>query len=107
MSEWLSFRERERVANLPDGLIAPIKFHDGEHFPPEAQKRQWVDVSKYAFTFPAFWETERALELEDLLKDLAKDVSRMIANAPAFRPNWPVVDRPNLLPQPQVVLERL
>jgi hypothetical protein len=50
------------------GLIAPIRFHDGEHFPQEAQEVQSTDVAPYTYTVPAFWASQRALELEDRLK---------------------------------------
>ena len=82
-------------------LIAPLKFHDGEHFPQEAQSMQWTDVSKYNSTLPAFWSSARALELEDILKSFSAEVAQMVRNAPAFRDNWPVVsghglDRPRI-----------
>jgi hypothetical protein len=37
VSEWRRFLARERRLNLHShGLIAPLRFHDGEHFPEEA-----------------------------------------------------------------------
>jgi hypothetical protein len=50
------------------GLIAPLRFHDGEHFPLEAQAVQQMDVSPYTSTLQAFWTSPKALELEDSLK---------------------------------------
>src|ERR1700679_3339407 len=58
VSEWESFRERERRLNMQShGLIAPLRFHDGEHFPAEAKNVQWTDVASYTSTVPAFWTT--------------------------------------------------
>jgi len=107
LSEWMSFREREKVVGLNShGLIAPLRFHDGEHFPPEAQVVQWVDVAPFATTLPGFWETARALELEAALKGFAQDVAKMVRNAPAFRPDWPIVPTQGL-PAPHIDLGKL
>jgi len=93
VSEWRSFLERERMTGMQThGLIAPMKFHDGEHFPEEARNVQWADVAAYTATVPAFWTSQRAIELEDVLKQFAHDVARIIGNAPAFRRDWPVVE---------------
>ncbi len=101
-SEWRSFREREKVLGLTGhDLIAPLKFHDGEHFPDEAKNVQWTDVSAFTSTLPAFWATERALELEDRLKVFSVSVRDLVKRAPAYRDDWPVVavdglDQPNI-----------
>jgi hypothetical protein len=108
LTEWRSFLERERVANLPRyGLIAPMRFHDGEQYPDEAKNVQCVDVTQYAITLPAFWDTTPAIELENQLKNLAIDVARMITEAPTFQPNWPIVPSAPVNPAPQIALERL
>jgi len=92
-SEWTSFRERERRLKLQShGLIAPLRFHDGEHFPADAQAVQWTDVAPYTSTMPAFWTSARAIELEDRLKEFARSVARTVRNAPSFEADWPVVE---------------
>jgi hypothetical protein len=91
-SEWQSFRERERLLGLGEfGLIAPLKYHDGEHFPAEARAVQWTDISPWTSTVPAFWQSARALDLEDRLKEFAVDVANIIRRAPEFRGDWPIV----------------
>ena len=107
VSEWTSFRERERRLNLRShGLIAPMKFHDGEHFPEEARNVQWTDVAPYTSSVPAFWTSQRAIELEDVLKVLARSVARMAGNAPPFEPDWPIIEAPALA-TPRIGLARL
>jgi hypothetical protein len=97
MSEWQSFRARETQLQIaPHGLIAPLKFHDGEHFPADARSVQWTDVSDFASTASAFWGSSRALELEDKLKTFVKSVATIVGNAPQFDPNWPLVDQAGL-----------
>ena len=93
VSEWQSFMERERLLQMEaHGLIAPLKYHDGEHFPEAAQSVQWTDVAPYTATVPAFWTSTRALELEDILKRFARSVAHIIARAPLFKPDWPIVE---------------
>jgi TIR domain-containing protein len=107
VSEWRSFLARERLLNLQShGLIAPIRFHDGEHFPEEAQVVQWTDVAPYTSTVPAFWTSQRAIELEDKLKELAVSVAAVIRRAPEFRVDWPI-EEAAALAVPKIELARL
>jgi hypothetical protein len=95
VSEWRSFLAREKRLNLTShGLIAPVRFHDGEHFPEEAREIQWTDVASYTYTVPAFWASQRALELEDRLKELARSLAKIVKGAPPFAPDWPIVQVP-------------
>jgi hypothetical protein len=93
VSEWQSFLEREKRLNMrPHGLIAPLRFHDGEHFPEDAKVVHCTDVSAYTSTVPGFWTSGRAMELEDLLKAVARSVAGIIRSVPSFEPDWPVID---------------
>jgi len=96
VSEWRSFLAREERLGLQShGLIAPMRFHDGEHFPSEAREVQWTDVAPYTSTLPAFWASQRALELEDRLKEFAASVAKLVRRAPQFE-DWPIVEAPGL-----------
>ncbi len=107
VSEWRSFLEREKLLGLKSHrLIAPLRFHDGEHFPEEAQNVQWHDVAPYALTLPVFWQTPRALELEDELKKFVKKLAEIIRYAPPFDAAWPVVEAKGESP-PKIELARL
>jgi hypothetical protein len=107
VSEWRSFMEREKSANMVShGLIAPVCFHDGEHFPPEAQVVQSLDLRAYASALPAFWNSPRSLELEDKIKTLAVSVGKILKAAPTFRPDWPVVEADGAI-APKIPLGRL
>jgi len=107
VSEWSSFREREtRLGLASHGLIAPLRFHDGEHFPQEARDVQWTDVAPFTSTVPAFWTSARALELEDVLKTFARGVASIIRRAPPFEADWPIVEKA-AGPPVKIELERL
>jgi hypothetical protein len=107
VSEWASFRAREaRLDLVSHGLIAPLKFHDGEHFPEEAREIEWTDVAPWTSTVPAFWASSRALELEDALKGFARSVAGMIRRAPQFQADWPIVEQ-DAAPAAKIELARL
>jgi hypothetical protein len=92
VSEWESFRKRERILNLPNhGLIAPIRYHDGKLFPEAARNVQCADFAPYAYINKAFWATSPAVEFENCIKDFAKSVALIVRRAPGFR-KWPVVE---------------
>ena len=98
MSEWQSFREREKILNGQIPLIAPLRFSDGQHFPDEAKLTEYHDVGAYAYTQEVFWKTEQALLLEHSLKAFSKKVAKIVTDAPSFE-EWPVIQAPDLLPR--------
>lgn len=107
-SEFLSFLERQRLPDVRGlgGLIAPLQFHDGEHFPPEATQIQMTDVRGLHSAVPAFWHSQRALVLEDKIREFSKDVAEMIRRAPSYRDDWPIVEEEGLTP-PTIQLAKL
>jgi TIR domain len=107
VSEWQSFRKREKILGLKShGLIAPLRFHDGEHFPEEARSVQWMDVAPYAITLPSFWETTKVVDLEEKLKPFVAAVANIVRQAPPFRQDWPIVEY-DASPVPHIALGRL
>lgn len=107
VSEWRSFLQREKIVGLDShGLIAPVRFHDGEHFPPEARAVQSLDFRPYASSLPAFWNSPRSLELEDQIKILASAVARILKTVPPFRTDWPIVEEAGAV-APRIPLARL
>lgn len=77
-----------------------------EHFPEEARTVQWLDVAKYTTTVPAFLTSARAMDLEDLLKGFAKQISHTIRDAPPFQADWPVIEATALV-APKIGLAKL
>jgi len=92
IAEWRSFVKREQLMAAGTCLIVPVKFHDGEWFPDDARQVECLDLSPYAVTMPAFWETRRAVELEEVLQDLARRLAHVVSQAPAYREDWPDLD---------------
>jgi len=97
-AEWRSFLSREDVVRSSGSecqLILPLAVHDGRWYPPEAQEVQQFDLSRYYATTAAFWRSARADELDQkILHELVPNLARAIERAPAYAPNWPVVEPP-------------
>ncbi|MEI7695764.1 MAG: toll/interleukin-1 receptor domain-containing protein [Chlorobium sp.] len=91
VSEWLTFQLRESRYSCE--LVAPASYHDGIHFPKEAQEIQKSDFSDYTSTLPGFWRTEMAVEFENQrLKAFARDVASLIRNAPPYCEDFPIAE---------------
>lgn len=110
LAEWQTMREREKLLGWrseqnPQGLIYPVVFADGEHFPPEARAVQWRDLRAWNYGAPAFRDTVGFLDFDQQVQKLAGELAGMILTAPAWQ-DWPVVT-PNAAPEVVVKLPRL
>lgn len=91
ISEWTSFEAREKMLGIDsETIILPVQFCDGEHNPELAKVRQFHDVRDFAYTAEGFWKSEKVIELEDIIKEIAKTCAKMIKNAPPFRDDFPI-----------------
>jgi TIR domain len=91
VSEWLTFHQRQTLCN--SRLILPASYHDGEHFPSDAQALQHVDFSHYACTIASFWNTVDAVDFETkTLKSFARDLAVLIRAAPPYSDDFPIVE---------------
>lgn len=66
-----------------------------------------MDLSQYAQTLDSFWETQRAAELEILLRELARSIGISVANAPDYDDSWPGPESDVDVRKPVVALQRL
>jgi hypothetical protein len=84
VTEWQTFKAREVKLELPDGgLTLPVRRDKGP-LPVQFSAIQLPDLSSYSSTLPAFWDTGRALLLEDQLKLLIVHLANRITHAPEF-----------------------
>jgi hypothetical protein len=97
LAEWQSFVARERQIGSAVSLVVPIRVHDGEWFPREAQCVTALDLCEYAATTAGFWETRRADELDILLREFAASLADVVRSAPPYQ-RWPVVTPPGVEP---------
>ncbi len=110
LAELYTMLERERKLGLrtsksPSGLIYPVIFADGEHFPDEIKNIQFRDLRKWNSHFPSFNKTTEIVYFEQEVQYLCNELALMIRHAPGWK-NWPVVT-PNKTRKINVKLPRL
>ncbi|NOT62380.1 MAG: toll/interleukin-1 receptor domain-containing protein [Acidobacteria bacterium] len=98
LAEWQTMRERERLLDMrtennPHGLIYPVRFFDGDHFPQEAKDTQQKDLSPWNIPHPVFRDTPDYIEFDRQIQVVANDVARIIQRAPDWA-DWPVITPP-------------
>ena len=110
LAEWRTLMERERLLGLgteqqSEGLIYPVVFADGEHFPQEAQSTQSRDLRQWNTPHPVFRDTADYVQFDKQVQLLVNELAAMIHRAPAWQ-DWPVIT-PEAKPQVTVKLPRL
>jgi hypothetical protein len=101
----MTFVRREKLAKR--ALVVAASFHDGEKFPPDAQRVQFMDFTPFANTMPAFWQTELAVRFLELLKKFAQDLAEKIRKAPPFDAAFPVEVVSDDKVEPERTIERV
>ena len=71
-------------------MIASAHFHDGENYPPYAQKMHSEDFRNFAILAPKFWETEAAVQFDKIIKDFSVKVAKKIKMAPPYSDDFPL-----------------
>lgn len=100
LSEWRTMEERERSVGLGPGsriggLIYPVRFWDGQHFPPFASNRQRRDFVNFNRDTPAFTTTRDYDDFVREVQSMVSDLENMIQNAPPWNPGWPILEEPD------------
>lgn len=108
LAEFESMLARERVLGLatdrqPQGLVYPVVFADGCHFPEVARNRQARNLKEWARPRPAFRETRDYDLFFAEMRGIAAELSRLLRQAPAWAPGWPVC-RPGPIAPPDLEL---
>jgi len=100
LAELRSMQARERLLGLagteiPQGLIYPILYSDSENFPLSERQRSWVDFKEYAHPDPVYQQTADFINFHKRMRQLAADLVELVRQAPEWRPDWPVIERPD------------
>jgi hypothetical protein len=96
LAEWHSMQKRENLlgfGNLHNrsGLIYPVVYSDGQHFPNEAKNTQSRDLRLWNCSYPYFSETKGIVELEREVQIVTEELWGMIQQAPAWQGDFPLV----------------
>jgi len=111
LAEPRTMQERERLLNMrtddnPEGLIFPLRYHDGEHFPPDVASIEYLDVSAVNHPALSFRDTAQFMSLIERVQELADGLSNALQRVPVRSDAWPVIT-PEPGPAPVVALPRL
>lgn len=112
VAEWESMLKREEVIGMSvgenaGGLIYPILFSDGKHFPEKAKERQYKDISRWGFPQKGFEETIEYIDFHRQVEDIAKELELQIEKVPAWQNDWPIIENPPIDEEPKVELMRI
>jgi hypothetical protein len=89
------------------GLIYPVRYSDGEHFPSEAAQIQHKDLRKWNSPHRSFEFTADYPYFDQLVQEICRELADMIDRAPAWS-DWPLIDPETLkTPSTEVHLPRL
>jgi hypothetical protein len=86
---------REKLVGMatperPQGLIYPVIFCDSENFPDWAKQRRMRSMRSWNVPDPQFQTTIGYVDFHHAVEHIAEDLVRLIDQAPAWRPDWPV-----------------
>jgi|SRR5262245_7082391 len=109
MAEWQSFRRREELLGLagdenPLGLVFPVRYADGKHFPAEASRTLCrTDFSELNYPDEIFKESAKYLDFDKIVSKLATDLVDRLEDIPSWQEDFPVIEP---APLPRARLER-
>ncbi len=112
LAEWQTMLLRERALGIggpanPIGLVYPIRFSDGDSFPPEAQRVQQEACFKdWRIPYPHFKESVKYLDFHQAVVRLAESLAERLQFCPTWQRDWPVA-RVEEVPAPILSLPRL
>ena len=76
------------TVNNPNGLIVPLKIHDGDFFPKIAQELQISDFNEFYRVGAGVESTDLYVRLQDKLLVWIESVAKAINRAPDWNPDW-------------------
>lgn len=102
--EWQTFANRGVSAKR--NLVVPVTVHDGEAFPDPARASQVADLREFVIIGEGFKRTERYVDFQDRLRQLAARVAKVVCEAPAISA-WPIAEPRAVPDEPAILMPRL
>ncbi|MGK5531576.1 TIR domain-containing protein [Streptomyces sp. URMC 129] len=95
VAEWKTMALREEVLGISrtdPGLIYPIVYADGKHFPDEVRDRELCETFKeYAVPVPSFQLTPAFSDFYQEVARVARAIAARLEKTPPWDSDWPVV----------------
>lgn len=97
MAEWQSMLKREEKLGLKTekntrGLVYPVVFSDGEHFPKEANDTWYADLHEWNYPHEVFRDSTKYLEFIKKMQEICKELSGQIEKTPKWEKDWPIIE---------------
>ncbi|UOZ11350.1 TIR domain-containing protein [Amycolatopsis sp. WQ 127309] len=104
LAELTTMSAREQVAGRASrhddrGLIYPVVFADGRHFPKQALLRQAVNLHHVTVGRLTYQDSPEFLELHRQVQKVAQELAELLDHVPAWQANWLVFRPKDLVPQ--------
>jgi hypothetical protein len=111
MAELGSMQAREQMLGLasrqrPQGLIYPIRLADSHRFENEGRLRSWWDFKGLDNPDRGFQESRDWHPFHQKVRECAQDLAELLSQVPPWRPDWPVIERPDPVLAPSPPLPR-
>jgi hypothetical protein len=113
MAEWRTMSLREDVvgiggpSGLP-GLVFPIRFSDGNSFPPEARRvQQELSFKAWRFPYLHFRDSPLYLDFHQAVIRLAEILAERLQLCPPWQRDWPIARHEEDIAVPALSLPRL
>jgi hypothetical protein len=109
MAEWKNMEAREDLLGLasaqqPQGLIYPIRYSDSLKFEGAKQLRSWWDFKGLDNPNKGFQESRDWHPFQQRVRECAQDLAELLDQVPPWRPDFPVIERPDPpLPPPPTI----
>ena len=83
-------RKREDQVGLssderPEGLVYPVAFSDGEHFPDSANNVQQFCLRDFYYPYPCFKDSPIYMAFCDKVREIAIELGQMLNNVPPWQ----------------------
>jgi len=80
-----------RTCENPHGLVYPVCFHDGDHFPEEVKQIQHKDLRKWNRPSQGFLQTTDYHDFIGQMQAVAGEIAALLSVAPGWRDDFPVI----------------
>ena len=108
--EWQSMLRRQaflRQKGLDVNILMPIIYSDGRHFEDVKKQTQFWDFRDFQFPYRQFRNSRLFQKFNTEMVKLAELLADWVMAARPWEPGWPIVEDPDIPPDPFVFLQRL
>jgi TIR domain len=111
LAEWRTMLRRQELLGIggpqaPGSLVYPIRFSDGDSFPPDARGiQQEMIFTPWRYPYPQFAQSPKYLDFHDAVVELAVRLTSRLEHSPPWQDDWPsefpepAAQRPAALPR--------